>query len=87
MKVYIVHKKTCDVALVDSEKILSGSYYVFEHDALIAAERKRQQIIRDLEDELESFTLSDEDKKDIQSKIDYYTNKKIKVLQRNSHGL
>jgi hypothetical protein len=45
---------------------------------LIAAEQKRKRIISDLEDELES--VSDEDKKDIQSKIDYYTKKKIKVL-------
>jgi hypothetical protein len=88
MKVYLIHNRTCDVAAIDSKaltskRLTSKNYYVYKNDAMVAAEQKRQQIIRDIEDELDQLVLIKDEREEREELLSYYKNKKIKVLQGN----
>jgi hypothetical protein len=50
---------------------------------MVAAEQKRQQIIRDIEDELDQLVLIKDEREEREELLSYYKNKKIKVLQGN----
>jgi hypothetical protein len=81
LKVYVIHKRTCDVIAIDVDKIPIGKYYyILEHDAMIAAERKRKRIISDLEDELDQLMLIDCERDERKELINYYKNLKIRTI-------